>query len=330
MKSLKKPLIILTGPTAVGKTKLSIKLAKAVNGEIISADSMQVYHYMDIGSAKILPEEMEGVPHHLVDCLDPDEEFNVVRFQQMAKEAMEDIYARNRIPILVGGTGFYIQAVTGDIDFTECGEDNSYRKELEQMAKEQGAEVLHNMLAKVDPESAIAIHANNTKRVIRALEYYQQTGEPISQHNKQQREKESPYNLAYFVLNDERSHLYARIDARIDEMLKEGLVDEVKRLQQMGYHKGMVSMQGLGYKEILSYLDGTWSLEEAVYVLKRDTRHFAKRQITWFKREKNVEWFYKPDYDYDENKILDGMLASLKCKSIIPQNENREENENEY
>ena len=327
---MKKPLIILTGPTAVGKTKLSIKLAKAVNGEIISADSMQVYHYMDIGSAKILPEEMEGVPHHLVDCLDPDEEFNVVRFQQMAKEAMEDIYARNRIPILVGGPGFYIQAVTGDIDFTECGEDNSYRKELEQMAKEQGAEVLHNMLAKVDPESAIAIHANNTKRVIRALEYYQQTGEPISQHNKQQREKESPYNLAYFVLNDERSHLYARIDARIDEMLKEGLVDEVKRLQQMGYHKGMVSMQGLGYKEILSYLDGTWSLEEAVYVLKRDTRHFAKRQITWFKREKNVEWFYKPDYDYDENKILDGMLASLKCKSIIPQNENREENENEY
>ena len=327
---MKKPLIILTGPTAVGKTKLSIKLAKAVNGEIISADSMQVYHYMDIGSAKILPEEMEGVPHHLVDCLDPDEEFNVVRFQQMAKEAMEDIYARNRIPILVGGTGFYIQAVTGDIDFTECGEDNSYRKELEQMAKEQGAEVLHNMLAKVDPESVIAIHANNTKRVIRALEYYQQTGEPISQHNKQQREKESPYNLAYFVLNDERSHLYARIDARIDEMLKEGLVDEVKRLQQMGYHKGMVSMQGLGYKEILSYLDGTWSLEEAVYVLKRDTRHFAKRQITWFKREKNVEWFYKPDYDYDENKILDGMLASLKCKSIIPQNENREENENEY
>ena len=327
---MKKPLIILTGPTAVGKTKLSIKLAKAVNGEIISADSMQVYHYMDIGSAKILPEEMEGVPHHLVDCLDPDEEFNVVRFQQMAKEAMEDIYARNRSPILVGGTGFYIQAVTGDIDFTECGEDNSYRKELEQMAKEQGAEVLHNMLAKVDPESAIAIHANNTKRVIRALEYYQQTGEPISQHNKQQREKESPYNLAYFVLNDERSHFYARIDARIDEMLKEGLVDEVKRLQQMGYHKGMVSMQGLGYKEILSYLDGTWSLEEAVYVLKRDTRHFAKRQITWFKREKNVEWFYKPDYDYDENKILDGMLASLKCKSIIPQNENREENENEY
>lgn len=312
-------MIILTGPTAVGKTKLSIKLARAVNGEIISADSMQVYRYMDIGSAKIRPEEMEEIPHHLVDCLDPDEEFNVVRFQKMAKEAMEDIYARNRIPILVGGTGFYIQAVTGDIDFTECGEDNSYRKELEKKAKEQGPEVLHRMLLEVDPESALAIHANNTKRVIRALEYYQQTGEPISLHNQQQRQKESPYNLAYFVLNDERSRLYERIDARIDEMLREGLVDEVKRLQQMGYHKGMVSMQGLGYKEILSYLDGTWSLEEAVYILKRDTRHFAKRQITWFKRERNVEWFHKPDYDYDENKILEGMLQSLRSKSILPQ-----------
>lgn len=317
---MKKPLIILTGPTAVGKTKLSIKLARAVNGEIISADSMQVYRYMDIGSAKIRPEEMEEIPHHLVDCLDPDEEFNVVRFQKMAKEAMEDIYARNRIPILVGGTGFYIQAVTGDIDFTECGEDNSYRKELEKKSKEQGPEVLHRMLFEVDPESALAIHANNTKRVIRALEYYQQTGEPISLHNQQQRQKESPYNLAYFVLNDERSRLYERIDARIDEMLREGLVDEVKRLQQMGYHKGMVSMQGLGYKEILSYLDGTWSLEEAVYILKRDTRHFAKRQITWFKRERNVEWFHKPDYDYDENKILEGMLQSLRSKSILPQN----------
>ncbi|MCI6043619.1 tRNA (adenosine(37)-N6)-dimethylallyltransferase MiaA [bacterium] len=316
---MKKPLIILTGPTAVGKTKLSIKLARAVNGEIISADSMQIYRYMDIGSAKIRPEEMEEIPHHLVDCLDPDEEFNVVRFQKMAKEAMEDIYARNRIPLLVGGTGFYIQAVTGDIDFTECGEDNSYRKELEKKAKEQGAKVLHRMLSEVDPESALAIHANNTKRVIRALEYYQQTGEPISLHNQQQRQKESPYNLAYFVLNDERSRLYKRIDARIDEMLREGLVDEVKHLQQMGYHKGMVSMQGLGYKEILSYLDGTWSLEEAVYILKRDTRHFAKRQITWFKRERNVEWFHKPDYDYDENKILEGMLQSLRSKSILPQ-----------
>ena len=314
---MKKPLIILTGPTAVGKTRLSIRLAKAVNGEIISADSMQVYRHMDIGSAKIRPEEMDGVPHHLVDCLEPDEEFNVVRFQQMAKAAMEEIYERNKVPVLVGGTGFYIQAVTGDIDFTEHGGDDSYRKALEKKAGEEGAEVLHQMLAQVDPESAQAIHANNVKRVIRALEYYHQTGSPISLHNQQQRQKESPYNLAYFALNDERSRLYKRIDARIDEMVSEGLIDEVRKLKEMGYHKGMVSMQGLGYKEILSYLDGTWSLDEAVYILKRDTRHFAKRQITWFKRERNVEWFYKPDYDYDENKLLDGMLDSLTEKGII-------------
>lgn len=250
MNRVKKPLIILTGPTAVGKTSLSIALAKAVNGEIISADSMQVYRHMDIGSAKIRPEEMQGVPHHLVDCLEPDEEFNVVRFQQMAKEAMKGIYDRGRIPVLVGGTGFYIQAVTGDIDFTVHGEDTTYRQMLEEKAKTEGAQVLHEMLAAVDPASAAAIHANNVKRVIRALEYYRQTGKPISQHNEEQRQKESPYNLAYFVLNDERTRLYERIDARIDQMLADGLIDEVKRLKKMGYHKGMVSMQGLGYKEI--------------------------------------------------------------------------------
>lgn len=314
---MKKPLIILTGPTAVGKTHLSIQLAKAVNGEIISADSMQVYRYMDIGSAKIMPQEMDGVPHHLVDCLEPDEEFNVVRFQKMAKEAMEAIYARGKVPVLVGGTGFYIQAVTGDIDFTEHGEDDSYRRSLEELAKTEGAETLHRMLREVDPESADAIHANNVKRVIRALEYYKQTGSPISRHNEEQRKKDSPYNLAYFVLNDERSHLYERIDRRIDEMLEQGLVAEVQKLKDMGFHKGMVSMQGLGYKEILSYLDGTWSLDEAVYVLKRDTRHFAKRQITWFKRERDVEWFNKPDFDYSEDKILESMLLSLKAKNII-------------
>ena len=219
MNRVKKPLIILTGPTAVGKTSLSIALAKAVNGEIISADSMQVYRHMDIGSAKIRPEEMQGVPHHLVDCLEPDEEFNVVRFQQMAKEAMKGIYDRGRIPVLVGGTGFYIQAVTGDIDFTVHGEDTTYRQMLEEKAKTEGAQALHEMLAAVDPASAAAIHANNVKRVIRALEYYRQTGKPISQHNEEQRQKESPYNLAYFVLNDERTRLYERIDDRIDQML---------------------------------------------------------------------------------------------------------------
>lgn len=317
MNKLKKPLIILTGPTAVGKTHLSIRLAKAVDGEIISADSMQVYRHMDIGSAKILPEQMEGVPHHLIDCLEPEEEFNVVRFQQMALEAMEGIYQRGRIPILTGGTGFYIQAITGDIDFTSHGEDTTYRRELGKQAAEEGAEVLHQKLRAIDPASADAIHPNNVKRVIRALEYYQQTGQPISAHNQEQRQKESPYNLAYFVLNDQRSRLYEQIDRRVDEMLARGLVEEVKKLKTMGYHRGMVSMQGLGYKEILAYLDGECSLEDAVYILKRDTRHFAKRQITWFKREREVEWFYKPDYNYQEEKILQGMLDSLKDKNIV-------------
>ena len=315
---MKKPLIILTGPTAVGKTHLSIRLAKAVQGEIISADSMQVYRHMDIGSAKIRPEEMEGVPHHLIDCLNPDEDFNVVRFQEMAKEAMAHIYQRGHIPILTGGTGFYIQAITGDIDFTQHGEDNSYRLALEKKAAEEGAQSLHDMLQKVDPLSAQTIHANNVKRVIRALEYYNQTGQPISSHNLEQRQKTSPYQLAYFVLNDERSRLYQRIDQRVDEMISSGLVKEVETLKAMGCHPGMVSMQGLGYKEILAYLEGDCSLEEAVYILKRDTRHFAKRQITWFKREQDVEWFYKPDYEYQEEKILNGMLHSLKEKNIIP------------
>ena len=314
---MKQPLIILTGPTAVGKTALSIKLAKAVNGEIISADSMQVYKGMDIGSAKIRPDEMQGVPHYLVDCLDPKDEFNVVVFHQMAKEAMAQIYARNHIPILVGGTGFYIQAITSDIDFTENSEIDSFRTELEQISKTEGPLVLHDRLREVDPESAETIHPNNVKRVIRALEYYHQTGLPISRHNMEQRQKTSPYNLAYFVLNDDRANLYRRIDLRIDQMLQEGLIDEVKNLKEQGCHKNMVSMQGLGYKEILSFLDGSYSYDEAVYVLKRDTRHFAKRQITWFKREKEVEWFDKQEYSYDEDLVLQAMLHSLKIKGII-------------
>ncbi len=308
---MKKPLIVLTGPTAVGKTALSIQLAKAVGGEIISADSMQVYKYMDIGSAKIRREEMDGVPHYLVDVLNPDEEFHVVRFQKMSKEAMEKIYANGHIPIIVGGTGFYIQALLYDIDFTESDSDPVYRDELEQYADEHSAEALHDKLRAVDPESADSIHANNVKRVIRALEYYHLTGEKISVHNAREREKESPYDYRYFVLNDKRENLYRRIDLRVDQMIDEGLVREVTHLKEMGYHRGMVSMQGLGYKEILAYLDGEISLEEAVYEIKRDTRHFAKRQITWFKRERDVIWINKNEYDYDEKKILDSVMTEF-------------------
>ena len=313
---MKKPLIVLTGPTAVGKTALSIALAKQLGCEIISADSMQVYKYMDIGSANITPQEMDGVPHYLVDVLKPEEEFHVVRFQQMAKEAMEKIYAHGNIPLLVGGTGFYIQAVTRDIDFTEGEEDRQYRSSLEQIAKTKGPEALHRMLQEIDPPSAALIHANNIKRVIRALEFYHLNGYPISRHNQQESEKESPYNLAYFVLNDERSHLYERIDRRVDRMMEAGLVDEVRRLREMGYDRSMVSMQGLGYKELLAWMDGEYSLDEAVRILKRDTRHFAKRQITWFKREKDVIWMNKPDYDYDDKKILEDMKQICQERGI--------------
>ena len=313
----KEPLIILTGPTAVGKTALSLSLAERVNGEIISADSMQVYRGMDIGSAKIMPEEQKGIPHHLIDVLDPDEEFHVVRFVQMAKEAMEDIRSRGKVPILTGGTGFYIQAMLYDIDFTESGEDDSYRRELETYAKEQGAEKLHEKLKEVDPISAEKIHANNVKRVIRALEFYHQNGTPISTHNEEQKKQTSPYNLAYFVLNAPRDILYERIDKRVDQMLEEGLVKEVEGLKREGCHRGMVSMQGLGYKEILAYLEGEYPLEEAVRILKRDTRHFAKRQLTWFRRESDVIWVDKDKFHWDEKEILEYMLSVLKEHDIL-------------
>lgn len=304
---MKKPLIILTGPTAVGKTELSIELARAVDGEIISADSMQVYKHMDIGSAKITERDMQGIKHYLIDELEPWEEFNVVRFKQYADKYIKEIYKKGKIPILTGGTGFYIQAVLYDIDFTETKEDTSYREELEDLAAEYGPKYLHDLLKEVDQESAKQIHYNNIKRVIRALEYNKQTGLKISDHNREEREKESPYDFKYFVLNDDRKLLYERIDKRIDIMLEKGLVDEVNKLKAMGCTKDMVSMQGLGYKEILSYLNGDISLDEAVYILKRDTRHFAKRQLTWFRRERSVIWVNKNEFGSDKGLILDFM-----------------------
>lgn len=314
---MKRPLIILTGPTAVGKTALSIGLAKAVNGEIISADSMQVYKGMDIGSAKIKPEQMGGVKHHLIDILSPEEEFNVMVFKQKCKEAMEEIYSAGHIPILTGGTGFYIQAVLYDIDFTD--EDNSeIRTRLETIAAmPDGPAKLHARLQEVDPVSAQAIHANNVKRVIRALEFFELNNSPISKHNETEKQKESAYNSAYFVLNDERNLLYERIDQRVDEMFTEGLVDEVQRLKDKGYYRSMVSMQGLGYKEVLDYLDKQITWDEAIYLIKRDTRHFAKRQLTWFRREKDVIWVDKPQFGYKDDDILAFMLDELKQRGII-------------
>ena len=310
-----KPMIILTGPTAVGKSALSVELAKKINGAVISADSMQVYRHMDIGSAKITPEEMQGVTHYMIDELEPDEEFHVVRFVTMAKEYLKEIYADGKIPIIAGGTGFYIQALLYDIDFTEQQCDETYRRQLEDLAREHGAEYLHGILREVDPASAEAIHANNIKRVIRALEFYHLSGKKISEHNETERQKQSPYNFAYFVLTDERAKLYERIDRRVDAMIEAGLVEEVKKLKSMGCTRDMVSMQGLGYKEILDYLNGDLSLEEAIRILKRDTRHFAKRQITWFKREKDVIWVNRPEFE-GENAILAYIEEQLRVRKI--------------
>ena len=278
---------------------------------------MQVYRHMDIGSAKITTEEMRGISHYLIDILEPDEDFHVVKFQEYAKRSMDEIYASGRIPILVGGTGFYIQALLYDIDFTNQQEDLAYRAWLEQEAAEKGAHFLHQMLIKADPRAAAEIHENNVKRTIRALEFHHLSGQKISEHNAKERQKESPYRFAYFVLNDDRDKLYQRINSRVDQMMEHGLVEEVRHLQQLGCDRHMVSMQGLGYKEVLDYLDGDCTLEEAAYRIKRDTRHFAKRQLTWFRREREVTWIQKQEFSYDNEKILAHMEKILTEKGII-------------
>lgn len=296
----KKKLVILAGPTAAGKTAVSVALAQKIGGEIISADSMQVYRHMDIGSAKIRREEMRGIPHHLVDILSPKEEFNITLFQRLAKEAMEQIEERGRIPILTGGTGFYIQSLLYDIDFSPDAKEDGLRARLEREYEESDPERMHQRLRLLDPEAADAIHPNNRKRVLRAIEYALSTGEKISEHNRRERAKPSPYDFHYFVLYMERERLYQRIDRRVEKMMEEGLLNEVKKLREMGLNKTFVSMQGLGYKELLSHLEGEISLERAVYLIKRDTRHFAKRQLTWFRREPGAVWidvgrFFDPE-----------------------------------
>lgn len=310
----RKPLIVLTGPTAVGKTRLSLSLAREVGGEIVSADSMQVYEYMDIGSAKISQEDRKEIPHHLIDILKPWEPFNVVLFKQMCEQAFEGIYGRGHVPILTGGTGFYIQSVLYGIDFTATAEDAAYREELAKFADTQGAEALHDLLREADPAAAEAIHPHNIKRVIRALEFHRQTGKSIEAHNQIERQKESRYAACYFVLNDDRDNLYKRIDERVEEMIACGLLEEVKGLLAMGCKRDMISMQGLGYKEIIACLEGEYDLEEAIRRIKRDTRHFAKRQLTWFRREKDVIWVEKPAFAYDEQAMLAFMYSCFQEK----------------
>ena len=302
-----KDLIVLTGPTAVGKTSLSIALAKAVGGEIISADSMQVYKYMNIGTAKITEEEKCGIPHFLIDELEPDEEFNVTIFKNKVMGYIKDIKSRGKVPIIVGGTGFYIQSVIYDINFNEYGDDSNVRKKYEAMAETIGKSELHKKLALVDREYADSVSENNVKKVVRALTFFEMTGEKLSEHNKRERERSSPFDFAYFVLTMDRKKLYERIDKRVDLMFDMGLVDEVKALMAKGYDKSLVSMQGIGYKEVIDYLNGKTSLEECIDSIKRDTRHFAKRQLTWFKREKVVTYIDKDEF-VSEDKCLKEML----------------------
>ncbi len=311
---MKKPLIVIAGPTACGKTDLSINLAEKIGGEIISGDSMQVYKLMDIGTAKPTAEETRGIPHFLIDELYPDEEYNVMIFQKKAKEYMKEIYDRGHIPIIVGGTGFYINALVYDNDFTE-EESSSIRDELYRIAETEGKEKLHDMLADIDVEYPKSIHPNNVKRVARAIEYYRLTGEKMSEHNKSAKEKESPYNTAFFVLNMDRQKLYERIDMRVDIMMENGLENEVRKLIDMGYSPELVSMQGLGYKEFIPYFNGEISLEKAVDDIKKYTRHFAKRQLTWFRRQTEGIWIDMTDGD--KEKALSQIINEIEKRNIV-------------
>ncbi len=310
------PLIIISGATAVGKTELSIKLAQMINGEIISADSMQVYKNFDIGTAKASADEMKGIKHYLIDELDADEEFSVYEFKIRAEKYIKQILSDGKIPIIVGGTGFYIQSVLYGIDFSEEESNTKYRQQLEAIAQEKGKAFLHDMLLQADPESARKIHENDIKRVIRALDYYHENNSPISEHNRMQQKKKAAYNYAYFVLNRDRQTIYDRINKRVDIMIRDGLIEEVNGLIASGISPDSIAMQGLGYKETVKYINGEITLERLSELIKSGTRHFAKRQITWFKRERDVKWLNYEDYS-NVDDMLNKMIEILKEKKIV-------------
>lgn len=299
----KQKLLVIIGPTAVGKTKLSIEMAKRYNGEIISGDSMQIYRSMDIGTAKIKPEEMEGIPHHLIDIKNPDESFSVAEFQQLVRERISDITSKGKLPIIVGGTGLYIQSVIYDYQFSEAPADEAFRLQLEERAKEIGNVALHEELTKVDPESASQIHPNNVRRVIRALEIFHCTGKIMSDYQNNQ-QPDLLYETALIGLTMERDKLYERINMRVDIMIAEGLLDEVSMLYKHGL-RDCQSIQAIGYKEIYDYLDGKVSLEIAVENLKQNSRRYAKRQLTWFRNKMEVKWFDMTDVVNLSKKIIE-------------------------
>ncbi|CCJ32635.1 MULTISPECIES: tRNA (adenosine(37)-N6)-dimethylallyltransferase MiaA [Caloramator] len=313
---MKKNIVIIAGPTASGKTKIGIELAKKIDGEIVSADSMQIYKYMDIGSAKPTREEMQGVPHHMIDVVDPKEEFSVALYRQMAVDCIDNIIKRGKVPIIVGGTGLYINSLTYPLDFTETAKDEEYRFYLQNLAEEKGSHFIHEMLKEVDPESYNRLHPNDLKRIIRALEVYKNTGRPISEFQRESKKREIDFNLAYFGLTMDRTKLYERINQRVDEMFEKGLIDEVKKLKEMGYTKDMTSMQGIGYKEVFDYLDGYLTLEEVKDIIKQNTRRYAKRQLTWFRREDRIFWINLDEFS-SIDEVLNVMINYIKEKFMI-------------
>ncbi len=306
-----KKILILSGPTGVGKTDISIKLAKKMNGEIISADSMQIYKNMDVGSAKVLESEMQGIKHHMIDIIEPTESFTVSDFKERAMELVDDITSRGKLPIIVGGTGLYIDSLLCDYSFTEANKDETYRATLENMAKEMGKKYVHNLLKDIDIKSFENIHYNNLKRVIRALEVYKLTGKPFSEYKIEEKDKKTLYAFNYFVLTMDRDRLYERINQRVDIMFEKGLLEEVKKLNTMGLTSDMQSMKGIGYKEVLYYLDGKITIEEASNSIKQGSRNYAKRQLTWFRKNENVQWINKDDFA-DEDKIVDFIIEQSK------------------
>lgn len=297
---MKQPLVIISGPTACGKTAVSVELAGKINAEIISADSMQVYRHMDIGTAKVTKEEMKGIHHYMIDVLEPDEPFSVAVFQSMAKQAIEDITKNNKLPLVVGGTGYYTNALVYNNNFMSTDNSEQYTEELKKELEEKGNDYIFSILQNIDPEYAAVVHKNNTKRVIKAIAYYKANNEKFSAYNNREKQREAFYDVKWFILNMDRERLYKRIDKRIDIMLENGLIDEVKSLYPK-YSRDLVSMQGLGYKEIIAYLENELSLDEAIYILKRDTRHFAKRQLTWYKHQCNDGiWIDMDNFDSAE------------------------------
>lgn len=307
---MKKPLVVIVGPTAVGKTDVSILVAERMGGEIVSADSMQIYKFMNIGTAKPTSEEMKDVKHHMIDIVEPWQDFSVAQFQRQARGCIEDIHSRGRLPVVVGGTGLYISSIIYDLDFTNTVSDQRFRAELQKLARERGKEYLYEWLKRVDPSTAKRLHVNDLRRVIRALEVYHCSGKPMSEYNTGMRDA-ALYNPVIFGLTLPREELYRKIEKRVDRMMDEGLVDEVKGLLERGCTREMVSMQGLGYKEVIGYLEGEYSLSEAVELLKRNTRRFAKRQFTWFKRDDRIIWMDIHEIG-DKDRTADRIVHYIK------------------